>query len=138
MKTLLFLLISTVSYSQAIYKMNMSVREVPFSGVTECDNNLDVIWGIKDDTICFLFKQKIRCYYPLSKSTKARIGKLEILNTYKSRYDKRGDRYYILQDNLNEVYLVRILHVDSIVIFIINVEQGIPNYVLTFATDQCK
>lgn len=134
MKTLLLILISTVSYSQAIFRMPMSIRETPFSGEDRFYTE-DVIWGIKEDTICFLFDETIRCYYPLNRVTKARIRKrsMKQIDNHFSKYSQPGDKYFLLQDFRNEIYIVRIVDSSGILICIINLEYGYPNYTLRFA-----
>lgn len=114
--------------------MPMSIRETPFSGENRFYTE-DVIWGVKEDTICFLFDETIRCYYPLNNITRTRLSKRskKQINKHFSKYSKSGDRYFLLQDFRNEIYIVRIVQIDSILIYIINLEYGYPNYTLRFA-----
>jgi hypothetical protein len=134
MKTLLLLLISTVSYSQTLFRMPMSIRETPFSGENRFYKE-DVIWGIKEDTICFLFNETVRCYYPLNRITKSRLSKRsrKQISKHFYKYSKPGDKHFLLQDFRNEIYIIRIVDENGVLIYIINLEYGYPNYTLRFA-----
>lgn len=138
MKTLIFLLLlSTTSYSQVLFRMPMNIREVTFNNQISCNDNVEVIWGFNRDTICFLFNDKSYCYYPATIKSKGKLPK-HINPTLKGT-DLYKHRFFILQDNLDELYSIKIIiHKDgSILIFITNVIYGYPNYTLCFDCSKC-
>ena len=113
----------------------MSVREITHSGAIECTDSISVIFGLKLDTIGFLFNGKIINFYnptkkawkPFSKDKRAHLLSI-------SRIKKRDERTYLLQDKFNELYAIRFLNIaedGGVLIFISNVRYGYPAYLLS-------
>jgi UDP-2,3-diacylglucosamine pyrophosphatase LpxH len=144
--TILFLIILfSLCKGQALYRMKMNVLEHEFHGDTFCTRDTAVIWGAKNDTICFLFTGKIRCFYTISDLTWAKERKRELKRYLKSKgYQKRDDsqQIFVLQDRYNEKYSIHFVidkQTGGLIIFIANIDHGIPNYALaTIDCDLCK
>jgi|GEM_PF-5231912 len=137
--TLIFCSICYLGYSQVIFRMEMNVREVQFD-TTRCHRNVRVLWGIKDDTICFIYGEKARCFYPLSRKSQQKIMKTRDRLLTWSHLSKPGDKHFIMQDKFNELYHVRIVSLKEgkFVIFVVNMEYGTPNYVFGWKCSECN
>lgn len=119
----------------------MNVKHIESKDFQYCLDDIEVIWGIKEDTICFLLGGESKCYYPISKETwnKDKDNKDKLIRSVDIN-NKSGDRYYLLQDSKNEKYTIRFIHnrrEGTILVFITNADFGVPHYILGFGCNKC-
>lgn len=122
-----------ISAQPVIYKMKMNVLETELD-LSYYTQDTTVIWGIYEDTVCFNFNYKIRCYFPLSNEVRDNIEKDKALlfQQYIGEMKMRGHLTYILQDRRKEIYsIVFVLDKEtkSLLIFVTNIDYGYPHYV---------
>jgi hypothetical protein len=117
--------------------MPMNVREVTFNKQIKCNTDVEVIWGFNRDTICFLFNDRAYCFYPLTKKSKNKLPKR--IDTSLKGVDLPNNRHFIVQNHLDEIYLIRIIIPKNgkILIFVINIIHGYPSYTFGFHCSEC-
>lgn len=139
MKALMLLLFPVSCLAQGLfteqgrmYSLKMHVLEVT-EFTRSCARDTTVIWGTNfGDTTCFMFNGKIRCFFPVGRKIWDRSHKKKQM----MRADRSDANICIRQDRLNEMYEIKFATGKTgVVIFITNVDFGMPNYVLSWSLD---
>lgn len=131
MKTLILLLLFPIAIQAQDFmeqgrlfmlKVEVTEREEFGSFITK---DTTLIWGTNfGDTTCFAFNGRVKCFYRL-KTKEDREGLKPSDGKSKSE-----DQVYLRKDRFDEVYAIRFVTCeDGLIIFIIHLELGIPNYV---------
>jgi hypothetical protein len=137
MKSLIILLFPIASWSQGlfmeqgrIYALKMHVLETS-EFKRFCTRDTVVVWGTNfGDTTCFMFNGMIKCFYPVSRKVWGRTEDRELIE----QASKTKRNTYVRQDRLNERYHIKFIpSKDGLAIFIVNIDFGMPNYVLTWS-----
>lgn len=116
----------------------MCVHEVEFDRKSYCTEDTTVLWGVKVDTMCFSFMDKMRCYYTIQDSVWSRLSKDKQQRyrvTTQAMNNEKDLDYFILQDRYGELYSIMFaknLKQGSFTIFITCIPYGIPSYALAY------
>lgn len=134
---ILFLFVSIHLRAQSMYKMDMDVQEIGFNDSKSCTPDTPVIWGIRFDTICFMFTTNHLCFFPIGERIKFESNKKQIIE----KYIRDNKITVLVQDFHNEKYTITMMtdqQTGRMLIFITNIDFGFPSYVLSFGTQICN
>lgn len=93
---------------------------------SKCLNDVVVYWGMKYDTIGFLFNDKILLFT------------LDGSSQFKHQISYQSNRIlYLVQDYRKEQYSIDIVWNDGVLIFVSNIDYGIPSYVFCMNCNLC-
>lgn len=139
------LIISNCALAQnaIVYRMKMSVLEIAFDKSVTCKDTIEVIWGLKGDTIAFLYQDKELHYFPIDRSELNKDQRNKTLHRQLSlnqQNRKKEDFQILLNNHYLEHYWLRFVtnEYGQMMIFVTNVDYGRPSYIFSFGCNYCE
>ena len=118
--------------------MNMRVEEVQVDTAITY-SRIKVIWGIRDDKICFLWKDYPKCFerikntsFNTTRVVRKKLQKiLKLLEKEKEGRNENIKLRDIYRNPYGEIFLITILSDNGLIIFIVRLDGVYPTYVFT-------
>ncbi len=129
--TIILLFICNITYGQ-VYEVDADVM-YRWSNEQICAEDTSIVFGFKEDTICFKFLDQNVCYWSLEYSDFKKNGQyIKWLDNNTGPKGLKDEKLFLKKDWRNEVYLIRFLiSEDGIMIYVSNVEYGSPVFVIS-------
>jgi hypothetical protein len=122
-----------------MYKMKMTVRAMRAEGEIVCKDDVEVVWGIKGNTIAFVAEGREIQFHGITKKPWATAEGILFYEYLIRSYQGPGIYVNVVADDYGNEYLLKIVSKDGkVAIFISNLYAGLPNYQFGFGCNKCS